>query len=282
MGLQLVDYLLYEPEDTGILWIKFNRPERMNALIGSSEENGTVAKVGEYMRAGDDDPDIRVIVLTGVGRGFCSGADMRRDTPDDLKGDNFIGNRGTTAGPDASREHFIHGFTKLHRDISLIRKPTIAMINGPAVGSGMDMALHCDIRLGCENTRFIGYQQLGQIVENGGSYYLPKMAGLGRALEFAYTGHLDAQRAYDWGLLNYLVDSDKLEETTRALCDRIMRTPPMVQWISKRIMRTSMDSSIETTMVLNSNAGGILNGSEDAVEARQAFLEKRAPSFKGR
>ena len=282
MGLELVDYLLYEPEDSGILWIKFNRPERMNALIGSSEEKGTVAKVGEYMRAGDDDPDIRVIVLTGVGRGFCSGADMRRDTPDDLKGENFIGNRGTTAGPDASREHFIHGFTKLHRDISLVRKPTIAMINGPAVGSGMDMALHCDIRLGCENTRFIGYQQLGQIVENGGSYYLPKMAGLGRALEFAYTGHLDAQRAYDWGLLNYLVESEKLEETTRALCDRIMRAPPMVQWISKRIMRASMDSSIETTMVLTSNAGGILNGSEDAVEARQAFLEKRAPSFNGR
>ena len=282
MGLQLVDYLLYEPEDSGILWIKFNRPERMNALIGSSEEMGTVAKVGEYMRAGDDDPNIRVIVLTGVGRGFCSGADMRRDTPDDLKGDNFIGNRGTVEGPDASREHFIHGFTKLHKDISLIRKPTIAMINGPAVGSGMDMALHCDIRLGCENTRFIGYQQLGQIVENGGSYYLPKLAGLGRALEFAYTGHLDAQRAYDWGLLNYLVESDKLEETTRGLCDRIMRTPPMVQWISKRIMRASMDSSLDTTMVLTSNAGGILNGSEDAVEARQAFLEKRAPSFKGR
>ena len=282
MGPQLVDYLLYEPEDTGILWIKFNRPERMNALIGSSEDKGTVAKVGEYMRTGDDDPQVRVIVLTGVGRGFCSGADMRRDTPDDLKGENFIGNRGTVEGPDASREHFIHGFTKLHRDISLIRKPTIAMINGPAVGSGMDMALHCDIRLGCENTRFIGYQQLGQIVENGGSYYLPKMAGLGRALEFAYTGHLDAQRAYDWGLLNYLVESEKLEETTRELCDRIMRTPPMVQWISKRIMRASMDSSIETTMVLTSNAGGILNGSEDAIEARQAFLEKRAPSFNGR
>ena len=166
MAPKLVDYLLYEPEETGILWIKFNRPERMNALMGNSQEDGTVAKVVEYMRAGDDDPNIRVIVLTGVGRGFCSGAD------------------------------FYHGFTKLHRDISLIRKPTIAMINGPAVGSGMDMALHCDIRLGCENTRFIGYQQLGQIFENGGSYYLPKMAGLGRALEFANTGHLDAQRAY--------------------------------------------------------------------------------------
>ena len=153
MPPNLVPYLLYEPEESGILWIKFNRPERMNALIGSSEENGTVAKVGEYMRAGDDDPDVRVIVLTGVGRGFCSGADMRRDTPDDVRGENFVGNRSSTEGPDAAREHFFHGFTKLHRDISQIRKPTIAMVNGPAVGSGMDMALHCDIRLGCENTR---------------------------------------------------------------------------------------------------------------------------------
>jgi enoyl-CoA hydratase/carnithine racemase len=282
MELKLADYLLYEPEDTGILWIKFNRPERMNALVGTSEEHATVAKVGEYMRAGDDDPNVHVIVLTGVGRGFCSGADMKRDLSTSVAGENFIGNRNIPEGPDAAREHFIHGFTKLHRDISLIRKPTLAMINGPAVGSGMDMALHCDIRLGCEHTRFIGYQQLGQIMENGGSYYLPKMVGLGRALEFAYTGHLDAQRAYEWGMLNYLVPAEKLEETTRELCERIMRTPPLVQWISKRIMRAALDSSLETTMVMTSNAGGILGGSEDAKEARQAFLEKRRPVFKGR
>ncbi|MCB1742581.1 MAG: enoyl-CoA hydratase/isomerase family protein, partial [Gammaproteobacteria bacterium] len=260
---------------------KFNRPEVMNALVGTAEENGTVAKVGEYMRAADDDPDIRIIILTGVGRGFCSGANLKGRADASITGENLSGNRGGAPGVDAAREHFFHGFTKLHRDISLIRKPTIAMINGPAVGSGMDMALHCDIRIGCENTRFIGYQQAGQIIENGGSYYLPKMVGLGRALEFAYTGHLDAQRAYDWGILNHLVAADQLESTTRELCERMLKIPPLVQWISKRIMRTAVDTTLENTMVLTSNAGGILQSSEDAKEARQAFVQKRAPVFKG-
>ena len=281
MKPNLVNYLLYEPEDNGILWIKFNRPERMNALVGTAQENGTVAKVGEYMRAADDDPNVRVIVLTGIGRCFCAGADLKTEAPADVTGPNFVGNRSLNEGPDAARQHFYHGFTKLHRDISLIRKPTIAMINGAAVGSGMDMALHCDIRVGCEATRFIGYQNAGQIIENGGSYYLPKMIGLGRALEFAYTGEIDAERAYAWGILNHLVPAEQLEETTRALCEKMLAIPPLVQWNSKRIMRAALDSSLETTMVLTSNAGGILNGSADATEARQAFVEKRKPQFTG-
>jgi len=281
MGPTLVDYLLYEPEDSGICWIKFNRPDRMNALVGTAEENGTVAKVGEYMRAADDDPNIRVIVLTGVGRGFCSGADLKNRAGEDITGPNFSGNRGSTEGPDAARQHFYHGFTQLHRDISLVRKPTVAMLNGAAVGSGMDMSLHCDIRIGCENTRFIGYQQAGQIIENGGSYYLPKMIGLGRALEFVYTGEMDAQTAYDWGVLNHLVSAGELKSFTRALCERIIAIPPLVQWTSKKIMRAAVDSNLETTMVLTSNAGGILQSSEDALEARQAFVEKRKPQFNG-
>ena len=93
MGPKLVDYLTYEPEESGILWIRFNRPDRLNALMGSAEENGTVAKVGEYMRAGDDDPNIRVIILTGVGRVFCAGADLRSRAPADVTGPNFSGNR---------------------------------------------------------------------------------------------------------------------------------------------------------------------------------------------
>lgn len=281
MGPELVDYLLYEKEDDGILWIRFNRPEKMNALYGTAEAKGTVAKVGEYMRAADDDPDVRVIVLTGVGRGFCSGADLKSQPAQDEIGPNVAGARGAHEGPDAMRQHFFHGFTALHRDISLIRKPTIAMVNGAAVGSGMDMALHCDIRLGCENTRFIGYQQAGQIIENGGCYYLPRMIGLGRALEFACTGSMDAQTAYDWGVLNHLVAAAELEAKTRELCARIIAQPPLTQWIGKRVMRAALDTTLEHTMVLTSNAGGILQSSQDATEARRAFVEKRKPKFRG-
>ena len=281
MGPNLVDYLLYEKEDNGIVWIKFNRPERMNALVGTSQMNGTVAKVGEYMRAADDDPDVRVIVLTGVGRGFCSGANLGSSGGADDLGPEFPGSRGSHEGPDAARQHFFHAFTNLHRDISLIRKPTIAMINGPAVGSGMDMALHCDVRIGCEKTRFVAYHNAGQIIENGGSYYLPKMIGIGRALEFAYTGNMDADTAYRWGMINHLVASEELEQFTRDLCARMIAIPPLVQWISKRVMRAALDSSLETTMVLTSNAGGILNQSEDATEARKAFMKKRKGQFKG-
>ncbi|MBV9252053.1 MAG: enoyl-CoA hydratase/isomerase family protein, partial [Acetobacteraceae bacterium] len=215
------------------------------------------------------------------GRVFCAGADLRSKMPADVTGEDFAGARGSHEGPDAARQHFYHGFTKLHRDISLIRKPTIAMINGPAVGAGMDMALHCDIRVGSEKTRFIAYHNAGQIIENGGSYYLPKMVGLGRALEFAYTGELSAERAYEWGILNHLVASEKLEETTRELCEKIIARPPLVQWVSKRVMRAALDSTLETTMVLTSNAGGILQNSADATEARRAFVEKRKGRFKG-
>lgn len=279
--LELVPYLLYEKEDNGILWIKFNRPERLNAAVGGTERRGTLAKVGEYMRAADDDPDVKVIVLTGEGRAFCAGVDVKGIEGFEA-GDNFLGAAAPQPGGDASRQRFYYGITKLMKDISFIRKPTVAMVNGPAAGFGMGMALQCDIRYGSENTRFISYQQVGQIIENGGAYYLPRLAGLGRALEFSFTGHLDGPTAAEWGVLNKLVPADQLEDEVRELCTRIMRNPPLVTWINKRVIRAAMDSTLETTAVLTSNASGILANSEDATEARQALIERREPVFHAR
>lgn len=268
-----VDHLLYEPEEeTGILWIRMNRPERLNALAPDTEE-----LICEYMEAGDDDPRIRVIVLTGNGRAFCAGADMRR------AGDNSEPQRERWTGPDASRARFTHESYPKYTRITEIRKPTIAMLNGAAVGRGMDMALRCDIRMGCEHTRFFTYQNLGQIIENGGMYYLPRIMGLGRALQFLYTGgFLSAEEAYRTGVINELVPSENLEAETRALCQKIVDSPPMVQWVGKRIMRRSLDVDIHTVQDLCANASGIFGGSFDAGEARSAFLEKRRPVYQAR
>lgn len=272
--IRKVDYLLYEPEEeTGILWIRMNRPERLNALMPDTEE-----LICEYMEAGDNDPRIRVIVLTGNGRAFCAGADMRG------AGQNSDPEREQhSPGPDASRARFVHeSYTKYTR-ITEIRKPTIAMLNGAAVGRGMDLALRCDIRMGCENTRFFTYQNLGQIIENGGMYYLPKLMGLGRSLEFLFTGgFLTADDAYRTGVINHLVPSEELEKETRAICQKIVDSPPMVQWVGKRIMRRALDTDIHTVQDLCANASGIFGGSFDAAEGRAAFLEKRRPVYQGR
>jgi 2-(1,2-epoxy-1,2-dihydrophenyl)acetyl-CoA isomerase len=280
--LELVPYLEYQKEDNGVVWIRFNRPEKLNACIGGIEPTGTLSKVVEYMRAADDDPDIRIIVLTGNGRAFCAGVDVGGNPIEGFeKGTYHLGAR-PQEGPDSSRQNFFYGLTHIIRQITYIRKPTIAMVNGPAAGFGMDMALNCDIRYGCENTRFITYQQVGQIIENGGAYTLPRLMGMGRALEFAFTGFINGQKAHEWGILNEFYPADQLEDEVRKLCDRMLKSPPLTQWINKRIIRAGMETTMETVAVMTSNAGLILNQSEDAKEARNALMERRDPVFQGR
>jgi enoyl-CoA hydratase/carnithine racemase len=280
--LELVPYLQYEKEDNGVVWIRFNRPEKLNACVGGAEPTGTLSKVVEYMRAADDDPDVRIIVLTGNGRAFCAGVDVGNNPIEGFEKGTYAVGAKPNEGSDASRQSFLYGLTKILRDITYIRKPTVAMVNGPAAGFGMDMALNCDIRYGCENTRFITYQQVGQIIENGGLYTLPRLAGLGRALEFAFTGFLSGQKAYEWGILNEFYPSDQLEDEVRKLCDRMLKSPPLTQWINKRIMRAGMETTMETVAVMTSNASLVLNSSEDGKEARAALMERRDPVFKAR
>lgn len=261
----------FEPEyDSKILWVKFNTPEVLNAMSGD-----TIARIGEYMRAGDEDPGIRVIVVTGVGRAFSAGANMKTGGRRDRDPDHV-------PSMEEGRVHMKEAQLAM-REISLVRKPTIAMVNGPAVGMGMDVALHCDIRVGCENTRFFTYQNFGQIIEQGGMYTLPRIAGIGHALELLFTGgYLWGEEAYRIGVLNHYWPSEELEEKTRELCQRIVASPPLVQTIGKQIMRRGLDTNMETVYEMCANASPILSSSEDSKEAVRAFLEKREANYVGR
>ena len=283
MGPRLVDHLLYEPEDSGILWIKFNRPERMNALVGTAEENGTVAKVGEYMRAGDDDPDVRVIVLTGVGRGFCSGANLgSKASEDDHRREPVRQSRHarrSRCGAPALLPR-VHRAAPRH-----LADPQAddrdAQRAGGRFGHGHGAALRHPCRL-----REDALHRLSQCRADHRERRLVLSAQDGRPRPGAgirlyrrteRRAGLRVGHAQPPGPVR-----EDSEETTRELCERIIARPPLVQWVSKRVMRAALDSTLETTMVLTSNAGGILQGSEDAKEARRAFDREAKGPFQGR
>lgn len=280
-------YVLYEPEDTGIAWIRFNRPERMNAIAP-----GMVEAMNAYMDEADNDPNIRVIVLTGVGRSFCAGADLKAWQDQQASQSQGGGDTSQTFdfGHGASKEistdyhrQSMSRSQKRTRAIRYVRKPTIGMINGPAVGMGLGIATYPDIRIGCEHARFFTYKNAGQIPEQGECWNLPRIIGISRALEFLYTGgFVEAEEAYRWGLLNKLVPCEELEAETRDFCQKLISTPPLVQWIGKSIMWRSLEMSLDATLDVCATAAGILFESEDAVEARRAWREKRVPIFKGR
>ena len=144
------------------------------------------------------------------------------------------------------------------------------------------MSLHLDIRIGCEKTRFIAYHQAGQIIETGGCYYLPKMIGLGRALEFAYTGQTDAETAFRWGMINHLVDSGKLEEFTRELCGKMLGIPPLVHWYSNGIMRSTLYTTLYHTILFTSYSSLLINNSYSYTSTLTSFLYILKPFFSKR
>lgn len=263
------EHLIYEPEPGGIAWVRINNPEKMNALAPDTLEG-----VNYYMEQADADPNIRVIVLTGVKNAFCSGSDQSRPIP--------LVTEERDTGPDAHRQNMAQGQkrTKAIRDL---KKPTIAMVNGPAVGAGMGIASYTDIRIGCEHAKFYAYR--GQIPEQGDCWNLPKIVGISRALEILYTtpaSFVSAEEAYRWGLLNKLVPCEQLEEETRAFCQKVIDVPPLQQWIGKKIMWRSLDMPLDATLDWSATAAPISIMSEDRVEARTALRERRKPNFKGR
>lgn len=258
--------ILYEPKGK-IALITLNRPQKLNAWSPRMES--------EFLRALDEacaDPGVHVIVVTGAGRAFCAGGDISSFAEGLATGSPSGG-----PAPLTSRE----GSPEV--PIALSRaKPTIAAINGHAIGIGLTMPLACDIRIASDQAKFSArFVKVGLTPECGSTRYLPLVAGLGNALFLALTGRIiDAQEAKARGLVDRVVPHDALMDETMALAHEIAANPPSAIWAAKRLMHdNAVQPDLRRVVTFEGFAIREMRRSPDHAEAVRAFLEKREPRF---
>lgn len=254
----------------GIATACLNRPEKKNAL--SEEMLGGLARA---LREAQDDPAVRVFILTGSGDAFCSGGDLSRRARE-----------GESAQPTPlQRKSRLQQVT--HR-VALAAeefdKPLIAAVNGPAAGAGMDLALMCDLRFAARSARFAeAYIRVGLIPGNGGCFYLPRIVGTASALEMLWTGDfVGADEALRIGLVSRVCDDDKLMAETTAFAARLASGPPIQQRLIKKLVYQSLRTDLRTSLELVSSHMAVVQSTDDYREALAAYKEKRKPKFEGR
>lgn len=252
--------ILYEKE--GFVAIAtLNRPERLNAI------NDTLAReFRELLQSVDEDEGVRVLILTGAGRAFCAGADIKE--------------MQTEVGPPTIRKERLP--LTLIEDL---RKPVIAAINGPAVGGGLEIALACDLRIASEQaTMGLGEIKIGLIPMGGGTVRLPRLIGIGKAKEILFFGNtIDAEEAYRIGLVNKVVPQERLMEEAKAWANELSERPPLALALAKISINKGMQmDSLQAALEFERRCGSLLLYSEDRIEGIRAFREKRRPEFKGR
>jgi len=254
-----------------IATITLNRPERMNAVNAQMEKELLDALEDV---AGDD--DVRVVVIAGSGRAFCSGADIGvfSGWGEDMEAGSI----------DTMRRYLRSGFQKIPLTLQKMEKPTIAMVNGAAVGAGCDFAFACDMRVGSENARFRnGFVRIGLVPGAGGTWLYTRLMGLGRGLEFLFTGDLlGADEARHIGVLNRLVPAEDLEKETMELAQKIAKGPPIAIRLSKMQAYKALQSDMETALEMAAACQALCLSTEDNKEGVTAFIQKREAEFKGR
>lgn len=260
------DDLVVTDSDAGVRTVRFNRPDRLNALTPDMVSSLTAAVTVERT--------CRAIVVTGTGRAFCAGVDI---------GGAEERQRGrSNADAYAMQERF----AKMILAIARSSAPVIAAVNGPVAGAGLAVSLAADIRLAATSAKFIiGAPNIGLSAgECGISYFLPRIIGLGRAAEIMLTNRpVLADEAYALGLVTTLTEPEALAAAVDATVAAVIALSPFGQRMTKQVYRSTVDaSSLEAALELENRTQILANGSEDAAEARRAFLEKRRPVWTGR
>ncbi|MEO8458374.1 MAG: enoyl-CoA hydratase-related protein, partial [Chloroflexota bacterium] len=229
--------LLYEVTDN-VATLTLNRPDRLNAISGPM-----LAGFSQALRDADADPKVRVIIITGAGRGFCAGLDLK----DQMAGTG-IGSNGNGAA-DLSLQKFDLANSPpivLHTT----DKPVICALNGPAAGYGMDLALGCDIRIASKQAKLAAvFTRRGVLPESGGAWLLPRLVGWAKATEIAFRGQvLGAEESLALGLVNEVVEHDQLMPAAHAMAAEIAANAPLAVQATKRMMRMGLEETFEANV----------------------------------
>lgn len=263
--------LLTIARDGAVTTLTFNRADTMNPLGAS----GDGAEVEAACTAINEDPGVRCAILTGAGRAFSAGGDIKamRD-----RTGNFAGN------PDQIAEGYRTNIHRALRALDGLKVPFIAAINGPAIGLGCDLACLADIRLASSAAKFgVTFLKLGLVPGDGGTWILPRVIGHSRAAELFYTGDvIDAATALEWGLVSRVIAPEALMNEAQAMAAKIAAMPPAALRATKVLLRQGRSVTYDTALELAATTQAHMHHTADHAEGVAALIEKRGPVFTGR